>query len=111
MPNDLQLFPHREPNAYYDFGVSQDVEFAVDEISDHRWRGKALEYQVHFVDGDVTWESNKNCQNLTALDEYLELQGVKHPEALLKRGKTLRETVEDVTRPKRPVKKPAPKRR
>jgi hypothetical protein len=41
-----------------------------------------LEFHIKWTLGDVTWESLADCKELTALDDYLELHGVKKPREL-----------------------------
>ena len=76
------LFPNRAQPEPYDFGAPDDAEWFVDELLGHRWEGKTLEFQVRWSLGDTTWESYGSCKDLTALDKYLELQGVKRPAQL-----------------------------
>ena len=85
-PNDEELFPKREAKAYYDFGNDDEQEWLVEEILDHAWRGRQLELQVLWTLGDKTWEPLQNCKDLVALDDYLELQGVRRPGDLPKKG-------------------------
>ena len=42
--------------------------------------------RVKWDQGDLTWEKVKDCEDLEALDNYLELCGVKEP-AELSRGR------------------------
>ena len=82
-PNDDARFPRRDTKAYYDFGTADEPEWFVDEILAHRWvDSMGLELQVHWTLGDVTWECLASCKELAALDEYLELHGVKRPHDL-----------------------------
>ena len=41
-----------------------------------------LELQIRWTLGDVTWEPLVECKELEALDEYLDLCGVKQPRDL-----------------------------
>ena len=41
-----------------------------------------LEFQIRWTLGDVTWEPHAECKELEALDEYLDLRGVKRPHDL-----------------------------
>ena len=79
IPNDDERFPHREVITYYDFGTDPDTEWLVDSIIGHSWTRNKLEFHVKWNLGDTTWEPLANCDNLQALDVYLELQGVKSP--------------------------------
>ena len=76
------LFPNRAQPEPYDFGAPDDTEWFVDELLGHRWEEKTLKFQVCWSLGDTTWESYGLCKDLTALDKYLELQGVKRPAQL-----------------------------
>lgn len=82
--NDALLFPQREARAFYDMGIDDDQEWMVDEIVDHRWTGKKLELLVRWTHDDTTWESYKKCSKLSAMDEYLALNGVQKWQALPK---------------------------
>ncbi|KAF9542420.1 hypothetical protein CPC08DRAFT_589179, partial [Agrocybe pediades] len=87
-PSDDALFPNRAQPEPYDFGVSDDHEWFVDEIIGHRWNGKgvqSLEFEVRWSLGDTTWEDYANCKDLAALDRYLDVHGAARPSALPKR--------------------------
>jgi RNase H-like domain found in reverse transcriptase/Reverse transcriptase (RNA-dependent DNA polymerase)/Integrase zinc binding domain len=84
--NNDKLFPRREVTAYYDFGQADDAEYIVDEIIDHKWKGKQLHLLVHWSLGDSTWEPLKNCEDLEALQDYLALAGVELPKDLPKKS-------------------------
>lgn len=43
-----------------------------------------MEFYVKWNLGDTTWELYENCKDLTVLDNYLDLIGVKHWRALPK---------------------------
>lgn len=75
-PNDDALFPQRSLADPYDFGEPSDVEWLVDEITSHHWDGRKLMFHVTWNVGDSTIEPYTTCKDLTALDRYLELQGV-----------------------------------
>lgn len=69
--NNNVALPDRSQPEPYDFGAPDNQEWFVNEILGHRWVGKKkVEYQVHWSMGDA------NCNQLAALDQYLELQGV-----------------------------------
>lgn len=78
--NDDTRFPRREARKYYDFGDDPDAEWVVASIEDHKWgnseRAKP-KFLVQWELGDQTWESLASCQDLAALDKYLELMGVE----------------------------------
>ncbi|TFK80242.1 hypothetical protein K466DRAFT_504220 [Polyporus arcularius HHB13444] len=77
-PNDDALFPHRDSRAYYDMGVDEEQEWLVDEIVGHRWVDGAVQLHVRWTHGDTTWKWYRDCSELSAVDEYFRLQGVKH---------------------------------
>ena len=60
----------------YDFGEPSNVKWLVDEITGHQWDGRKLLFHIKWNLGDTTTEPYNSCQDLTALDRYLELQGV-----------------------------------
>lgn len=64
---------------FYDFGTLDDWEWLVEEIVDHKWDKGRLYLHVHWNMGDFMWESLQECQNLQALDDYLQLFGVHSP--------------------------------
>ena len=64
----------------YDFGVAEELKWFVHEILAHQWTSQdSLEFQVKWTLGDITWEPLAECKELQALDEYLDLCGVKWP--------------------------------
>ena len=77
--NDDILFPKRVIKVYYNFGNNKDQKWLVEEILAHKWTNDDLEFQVKWMVGDITWEPLSSCKELEALDNYLELQGVKPP--------------------------------
>jgi hypothetical protein len=85
-PSDDSAFPNRLQPEPYDFGVTDDHEWFVDEIIGHRWKGKKIEYEVRWSLGDTTWETQANCDQLAALDRYLELRGVDNHAKLPRRN-------------------------
>jgi len=76
-PNDDERFPHRDVAYLYDYGVPDDNEWWVDGILAHRWMGRGIEFNILWSLGDSTWEPLSACKDLAALDEYLQLHGVK----------------------------------
>ncbi|OBZ76509.1 Transposon Ty3-G Gag-Pol polyprotein [Grifola frondosa] len=48
-PNDEMLFPHREAQSYYDFGVAKETEWLVDEIVGHHWDGRKVEFHIRWT--------------------------------------------------------------
>ena len=77
IPNDENLFPHREPKMFYDFGMPDETEWLVDEIIGHQWNGPEAVFQVKWNLGDTTWEPLEECERLGALGRYLEVIGVE----------------------------------
>jgi transposase InsO family protein len=89
IPNDDERFPKRDTQVLYDLGENDETEWYVDEIIGHHWKPNGeVEFRVQWTLGDVTWEPLQNCNELEALDKYLELHGVKTPQQLAKRGQT-----------------------
>ena len=80
--NDDALFPHREAHMFYDFGAPDDQEWLVDEILAYKWDRSRLSFYIQWNMGDTTWELYEACKNLQALDDYLQLLGVKKPSNL-----------------------------
>ena len=86
-PNDDERFPHRNATYVYDYGTPDDNKWWVDKILAHRWVGKGIEFNILWSLGDATWEPLSACEELAALDEYLQLHRVvewnelprKHP--------------------------------
>jgi hypothetical protein len=75
--NNDDLFPKWEAKSFYDFRVTADEEWLVDEIIAHRRiNSKEMEFQVRWTLGDVTWEPMSACKELEALGSYLELRGM-----------------------------------
>jgi hypothetical protein len=87
VPNDDERFPGRESRFFYDFGDDPEAEWVVASIDDHKWssKAKAPTFKVNWEAGDSTWEPLSACQDLRALEEYLELMGVAIPTDLPKR--------------------------
>ena len=75
-PNNDLLFPAREVKRFYDFGMPLDQEWQVDEIVGHRWEEGELQFLVHWTAGEHTWEAVSVCEELQAMDEYLQLLGI-----------------------------------
>jgi len=84
MPNDNVKFPCCDMKSFYDFGATNEPELFINKILAHHWVDQAdLEFQVCWTLGDMTCEPLALCKELTALDKYLELRGVKRPHDLL----------------------------
>jgi transposase InsO family protein len=80
--NDLTLFPLRDMPEFYDLGKAIHGESPVQDIIAHRWEGRKgdrLKFYLRFQDGDWEWQDWAFCEDLKALDAYLELRGVKNP--------------------------------
>ena len=71
---------------HYDFGSPDDQETLVEDILAHKWENNRLSFQIHWNDGDITWETYETCKDLQALDKYLQLLGVKEPSELPRRS-------------------------
>jgi len=82
-PNDDVLFPKQDAQVFYDVGNNEEVEWVVDEILAHRWADNKVEFLVKWNLGDTTWEPYAHCQDLEALDRYLEIQYGVYPARLL----------------------------
>ena len=97
--NDDTLFHNRKRAEPYDFGTPEDLEWFIDEIIGHRWKGKSIEFLVKWNLGDSTWEPLINCNKLAALDAYLTLMDIKEWQHLPKRVmKTLWSGMQQTTR-------------
>jgi hypothetical protein len=89
--NDDERFPKRDTHVLYDMGEGDVAEWHVDEIIGHQWNSKGgLELRVQWTLGDVTWEPLQNCNELEALDRYLELHGVATPRQLARKNASKR---------------------
>ena len=78
VPNYDTRFLHHDIKSYYDFRVVDESEWFINKILAHHWVDPVgLEFQVHWMLGDVTWEPLASCKELAALDKYLKLHGVK----------------------------------
>ena len=84
-PNDDNLFPHRDPKAFYDYGMPDETEWLVDDIIGHQWDGPRIFFLVKWNLGDSTWEPLEGCDELEALDRYLDTMGVTKWEDLPRR--------------------------
>ncbi|KAF8143278.1 hypothetical protein K438DRAFT_2109820 [Mycena galopus ATCC 62051] len=56
--------------------MPDDQEWLVDEIVWHEWAGKQVKFWVNWTAGDFTWESPAALDELSALDDYFEANGV-----------------------------------
>lgn len=85
--SDLEMFPHRDSNVFYDFGGNDELESVVRDILAHKWEGRnhdKLTFYVRYEDGDAEWREWALCEDLKALDDYLQLRGVENPTDLPK---------------------------
>jgi len=76
-PNNDALFQNRTKVQLYDFGAPDEMEWYVDEIVSHHWKGRNIEFLVKWNLGDSTWEPLPNCNELEALNNYLTLNNIK----------------------------------
>ena len=74
--NDDILFPKRDVHTFYDVRQSDKDEWFIDKIITHWWAGHKIKFLIKWNLGDSTWEQSSNCEELEALDRYLEPQGV-----------------------------------
>ena len=76
--SDDAVFPKRKVCTFYDFGDAKDNEWLVDDIIAHKWEGNNISFPVQWNIGDTTWEPYAKCEELVALDQYLELPGINN---------------------------------
>jgi hypothetical protein len=77
-PNDEFIFPSREANRFYDFGMPDDQQWHVEEILTHQWTGtRTVKLRIKWTAGDITWEPVKHLDDCQALDDYFETLGVR----------------------------------
>ena len=74
-PNDDTMFPRRDTQVFYDVSNDKYVEWVVNELVTHRWKGTLIKFLVKWNLSDTTWEPYAHCNELEALDRYLKLQG------------------------------------
>jgi hypothetical protein len=79
-PNDPELFPRRDSQHEFDFGLPDDREWLVEEVTSHVWEGRGkntIKFMIKWVASDeITKELLSTVEDLEALDRYLDLQGV-----------------------------------
>lgn len=78
------MFPHREAQAFYDFGEDPEQEQLVDDIVAHEWARNSVKFLVQWADSSSTWEPWSTVHELEALDRYFEIQGITDWRALAK---------------------------
>lgn len=76
--NDPKLFPKCKTCVHYNVGNEPDQEWVVSSIEDHKW-SPMLMFKVRWELGDLTWEPLDVVEDLEALDDYLELEGIQEP--------------------------------
>ena len=108
-PNDDSLFPHRDPKAFYDYGMPDETEWLVDDIISHQWDGPRIFFLVKWNLGDSTWEPLEGCDELEALDRYLDTMGVTRWEDLPRRDTEIVPPAQKPTKKLVERKKPPPK--
>ena len=79
-PNDNTILLRRNTQAFYDVSNDNEVEWVVDELLAHRWKGNQIKFLVRWNLGDTTSEPYAHCKELEALGRYLKL----HRAALVK---------------------------
>jgi len=60
--------------VFYDFGHNAELESVVRDIIAHQWTGRndeTLKFYIRYEDGDWEWRDWALCEELNALDEYL----------------------------------------
>ena len=82
--NNETQFPKCKTLMHYDFGDDPEQEWVVQSIEDHKWSPN-LQFMVRWEYGDAMWEPLGVVQELEALDQYLELQGVMEPPSLTRK--------------------------
>ncbi|KAG6898655.1 hypothetical protein C0995_008943, partial [Termitomyces sp. Mi166 len=83
------MFPNCATPGPYDFSIAKDQEWFVDDLLGHCWMDKGhFKFEVRWSLGDTAWEPLESYRNLAALDWYLVIQGVKHPQQLARHGGT-----------------------
>ena len=80
VPNDDRKFPGRTYEHVAGFG--KPSEWPVERILSHEGRGKRAIFEVLWKSGDKSWEMFSTIKALSALDRYLEVQGVQTTEEL-----------------------------
>jgi hypothetical protein len=80
------MFPNRVQPEPYNFGMPNNQEWFINDLTGHHWvNRKDLKFEVRWSLGNTTWEPLSSCKDLEALDQYLELQGIRRPTQLLRR--------------------------
>ncbi|KAJ7088193.1 hypothetical protein C8R44DRAFT_583676, partial [Mycena epipterygia] len=75
--SDDTIFPSREAQHFYDFGMPDDQEWFIEEIEKHDWvSSRSAKFWVKWTAGDYSWETPTALNDTQALDDYFEAQGV-----------------------------------
>lgn len=74
----------RDSETLFDELIMDNEEWFVEEITGHAYEGRSLKFQVLWSAGDSTWEPLSSVNKLLALQDYLDLRGVKRPSDLLR---------------------------
>ena len=53
-PNDDTMFPRRDTQAFYDVSNDKDVEWVVNKLVAHRWKGAQIKFLVKWNLGNTT---------------------------------------------------------
>jgi len=77
-PNNDALFPNRKKAQLYNFGMPDKMEWYINEIISHHWKGRNIEFLVKWNLGDSTWEPLPNCNELEALNDYFMLNNINN---------------------------------
>jgi hypothetical protein len=80
--NDDTLLPNRVLASIYDVSQPDGAEYKVEEILGHSWVRNKLRFIVKWSLGDITTEPIEHVEELSALDKYLEPQGVTNADGL-----------------------------
>ncbi|KAJ7629879.1 hypothetical protein B0H17DRAFT_1150423, partial [Mycena rosella] len=66
--------------------ASDEEETGINSFNGHRWESRRnLEFQVIWIDGNVTWEPLANVNDCAAMEEYLAHRDIDDPLLLSKR--------------------------
>ena len=87
IPNDNNQFPKWDTSVAFNLGTNDDTKWYINEIIGHHWKSNGnIEFRVQWTLGDIIWESLQTCNELVALDSYLELQGIMSIKKLTHKG-------------------------
>lgn len=74
-PNDDRRFPGRQLPQLIDLGKVE--EWSIDKIDDHHGKGKDALFELVYKTGDKFWLPYHEVSRLEAMNQYLDLMGVK----------------------------------